>query len=75
MKAQAEEVRSPEDLTDLLPATVVLTEGMWSLLKRDALNENRSESYILREIVGRHFTLPPAARNPRRKAHRTKEES
>ena len=71
-KKPRQKTLSPE--VELVKATAILTHGMWGRVLRDAEVNNRSESYVLREIVGLHYKLPPELRNPPRRPRRKDEE-
>jgi hypothetical protein len=71
MTNEADEV---EAIThELCKSDIVLTYALLGLLERDAQHENRSPSYIAREIIGKHYGLPQEFRNPPRKKRKRKE--
>lgn len=59
---------------EIAKSTVGLTQDMWVRVMRDADVQQRTESFVLREIVGQFYKLPPEQRNPPRRRRRTKKE-
>ena len=68
--------RIPDDApeAELCKGTAILTHEVWALVQRDAEVENRSESYILRSILGRYYGLPVELYNPKKRRTRKPEE-
>jgi hypothetical protein len=66
-------VSEPIEETDRDPnlvltrGSIVLTEGLWTLVRRDASLENLSESEIVRKGLAAHYGLPDSHVTPPRK--------
>lgn len=50
--------------TRKIVGTLNLTHAIWSLIRRDAEAEDRSESYIVGAILGEHWGLDSRLSNP-----------
>jgi len=71
----ASKLREFEAASELIPGSVNLSMAIWGLVKREAETQNRSESYILREILGEHFGLSVELSNPPPKRRETQGEN
>jgi hypothetical protein len=52
----------------LTRGAIVLTEAIWTLLRRDATLADESDSYVIREILGAHYGLHKDFIQPPRKS-------
>ncbi len=55
------------EASDLAKGFVVLTQAIWALLEQQAQAENRTTSYVIRKILGKHYRLDVSLSNPRAK--------
>lgn len=71
-KAKQKEV-DREAAAELIPGHIVLTAALWGLVRRDAETYDRTESYIIRTILGGSYKLEDDLVNPPRKRRQNQE--